>query len=94
MSPVRVVQVERDAFHLIDRDELPEENTLKLEKTATWAEAMERIAEVSGVPAAKQLYWHWGYRENGTYRPLEVLDPHVRGPHFMPALSNPPLHDL
>lgn len=80
------MQVEKEAFQLLDLGELPEENTLKLEKTATWAEAMECIAAVSGVAPAKQLYWQWQLRDNGSHRPASVIDPHVRPP---PPLAVP-----
>eukprot|EP00892_Ulva_mutabilis_P002888 jgi/Ulvmu1/125/UM001_0129.1 len=68
--------VKKQAFNLVDLKQLPEKNTLKLEKTCTWGEAMERIGKVSGVPPALQLYWQCAERENGTFHPCQIINPH------------------
>jgi hypothetical protein len=76
---MRQLQVEMEAFHLMNPDELPEDHTLKLDKTLTWAAVMARIAALTGVPAEEQLYWVFGTRDY-SQRPVLPFFPQVRPP--------------
>ncbi|NJO36136.1 MAG: hypothetical protein HC869_26865 [Rhodospirillales bacterium] len=45
--------METEAFHLVNPDELPEEHTLKLDKTLTWTAVMTAsVDNGSGAPAS------------------------------------------
>lgn len=68
----------KNARQLPDLSQLPEENTFKLLKSATWAEVMQRVSTISGVAAPDQLYWQWHLRCDGSYRPHTAIDLRVR----------------
>ena len=54
---VCAVQVETEAFHLANTDELPEDHAFKLDKTLTWSAVMDRIEAVTGIPPEEQVYF-------------------------------------
>jgi hypothetical protein len=70
------VQVEAEAFHLVNTDELPEDHTFKLDKTLTWAAVMQRIEQVTGIPADQQLYFFFA-QQGHHQRPAVPFFPQV-----------------
>lgn len=51
----------------------PQVRTFKMARKAPFSELRRVVAEEMGVPADKQRFWRWSMRQNGTYRPSQVL---------------------
>lgn len=73
------MQVETEAFHLANTDDLPEDHTFKLDKTLTWHAVMQRIEELTGIPAAQQVYFLF-VQQGQQHRPAIPLFPQVTFP--------------
>jgi hypothetical protein len=73
-----LVQVEKEAFHLVSTEELPDSHTFKLDKTKTWQDVVTEVERIAGVPAAEQLYFFFTERRNSTQRPNLLFNPAVR----------------
>jgi hypothetical protein len=84
------VQVEAEAFHLVNTDELPEDHCFKLDKTLTWSAVMQRIEALTGIPSDQQLYFL--FAQHGHHqRPSVPVFPQV---HItaIPCTHFPTLH--
>jgi hypothetical protein len=70
------VQVESEAFHLVNTEELPEDHCFKLDKTLTWSAVMNRIEALTGIPPEQQLYFLFA-QHGHHHRPSVPVFPQV-----------------
>lgn len=71
--------MEKNTFHAIDPEELPEECAFKVDKTDTWQAVLRKTEALSGIPAHEQMFWLFQRRDGGrTFRPVTAFLPGVR----------------
>lgn len=59
------------SFDLVDMDAVG--LTLKMKKSATFAEVQAEVTKRLNLPPEQQRYWQWAFRRNETFRPAKVL---------------------
>ena len=74
--------MEQHTFHLADLENLPEGACFSIEKTRTWADVMQQMQHLSGIPADQQVFWVFRpLYAHGPLRPVQGFIPSVRSPH-------------